>query len=133
MYIAQTVKTAKTKEVLDNLIIQGLLPREARIDNETLNNILNGYYMLTPRGIDSKEDITVRALMKLPMDTLEQYAHLYLSFGMTESDIFSSSTNVAILLRHSLFVIPIFLLLASFFAVQPLFLKLRNRFSILIF
>ena len=71
MYIAQTIGKAKTTQAIENLIKDGKLPQEASISNEVLNNILNGTYMLAPKGIDNKDDITVRALMRMPLDALE--------------------------------------------------------------
>ncbi len=71
MYIAQTVKNAKTIQELEKLIKDGKLPQEAILTDKALNNILNGTYMLAPKGIDEKDDVTIRALMRLPLDTLE--------------------------------------------------------------
>ena len=71
MYIAQTVATAKTAADIDKLIEEGKLPKEAKIDDATMDNILNGRYMLSEKGELPKDDVTVKALMKLPLDALE--------------------------------------------------------------
>ena len=71
MYTAQTVGSAKTIEALNKLIEDGKLPEETRINSYMLNNILNGQYILSPKGVLSKDDVTVKALMKLPLDALE--------------------------------------------------------------
>ena len=70
-YTAQTVGSAKTIEVLDKLIKDGKLPEETRITSSMLNNILNGHYILSPKGTLDRDDTTVKALMKLPLDALE--------------------------------------------------------------
>ena len=71
MYTAQTIGTAKTTESIDKLIKEGRLPAEAKLDNTVLTNILNGEYMLAQKGILSKDDVTVKSLMSLPLDALE--------------------------------------------------------------
>ena len=71
MYTAQTVGGAKTIDALNKLIEEGKLPEETRINSYMLNNILNGQYILSPKGVMSKDDVTVKALMKLPLDALE--------------------------------------------------------------
>lgn len=71
IYTAQTVGTAKTVEAIDKLIKDGKLPAEAKLNNNALTNILNGQYLLAPKGVLVKDDVTVKALMKLPLDALE--------------------------------------------------------------
>ena len=71
LYTAQTVGTAKSVEAIEKLIKEGKLPEEARLDNNVLTNIINGHYVLSPKGILSKDDVTVKALMSLPLDALE--------------------------------------------------------------
>ncbi len=71
MYTAQTLGRAKTIEAINKLIKDGKLPKEAGINEAILNNILNGMYLLEPKGILDKESITVKSLMKLPLDSLE--------------------------------------------------------------
>lgn len=70
LYTAQMLGQAKNKEEIDRLI-GDVLPKEAELSEEAIKNILNGWYNLTPKGIDSREDVTIRALMKLPLDSLE--------------------------------------------------------------
>lgn len=71
IYTAQTVGKAKTVEDINKLIKDGKLPEEAKLNNEALSNILNGQYLLAPKGVMVKDDVTVKSLMKLPLDTLE--------------------------------------------------------------
>ena len=71
LYTAQTVGTAKSVEAIEKLIKEGKLPEEARLDNNVLTNIINGHYILSPKGVLSKDDVTVKALMSLPLDALE--------------------------------------------------------------
>ena len=71
MYTAQTIGMAKSAEAVDKLIKEGKLPEEAKLDSTTLTNIINGHYLLKPKGVLSKDDVTVKALMSLPLDTLE--------------------------------------------------------------
>lgn len=74
LYSAQTIATAKTIEDLDKLVKDGKmpeLPADNKIDNKTLSNILNGNYKLAPKGVLVKDDVTVKALMKMPLDALE--------------------------------------------------------------
>ena len=70
-YTAQTVGSAKTIEALDKLIKDEKLPEETKITAGMLNNILNGHYILSPKGTLDRDDTTVKALMKLPLDALE--------------------------------------------------------------
>ena len=71
LYTAKTVGSAKTKEALDKLIADEKLPQEANLSAAALNNILNGHYKLEPKGVLDKQDVTVKALMKMPLDGLE--------------------------------------------------------------
>ena len=71
LYTAQTVGSAKSVEAIDKLIKDGKLPAEAQLNNDVLTNILNGHYLLSPKGVAVKDDVTVKSLMKLPLDTLE--------------------------------------------------------------
>ncbi len=71
LYSAQVLKGTNSAEKIQELISNGLLPKEAALSQETVNNIVNGYYKLAPKGIMDKDNITVKALMQLPMDFLE--------------------------------------------------------------
>ena len=71
IYTAQVLKGATTKNKIEELISNGLLPKEALITDEAVNNVLNGHYNLDKKGVLSKEDATIKALMQLPLDTLE--------------------------------------------------------------
>lgn len=70
LYTAQTVGSAVTKNEIEKLI-GSELPKEASLDADTINDILDGWYDLSKKGVDSKDDITIKALMKLPLDSLE--------------------------------------------------------------
>ena len=71
IYTAQTLGTVKTLDGINKLIESGKLPQEASVDSEKLNNILNGQYMLEPKGILDKDSVTIKALMDLPLEALE--------------------------------------------------------------
>lgn len=71
LYTAQTLGKSKTIEYINKCIADGKLPEEAKLNNETLDNILNAQYLLSPKGVLAKDDVTVKALMRLPLDTLE--------------------------------------------------------------
>ncbi len=71
LYTAQTVGKAKTVDGINKLIDEGKLPQNANITEPVLNNILNGQYLLEPKGILDKDSVTVKSLMSLPLDTLE--------------------------------------------------------------
>ena len=71
MYTAQTIGKANTVEEINKLIKEGKLPSEAKISEEALKNILNGNYLLKDKCVLSKDDVTLQALMKLPLDSLE--------------------------------------------------------------
>lgn len=71
IYVAQTLKGAKSEDKYKELISNGLLPKESLLSQEKINNVLNGYYDLDPKGVLSKDDTTIKALMELPFDTLE--------------------------------------------------------------
>lgn len=70
LYTAQMLGKARNKEEIDKLF-GDVLPEEARLSEETLQNVLSGWYNLSPKGIDSRDDVTIKALMKLPLDSLE--------------------------------------------------------------
>lgn len=71
MYTAKTIGYAKSSDAIDKLVKDGKLPKEANIDSEVLTNVINGHYMLSPKGVMSKDDVTVGALMNMPLDALE--------------------------------------------------------------
>ena len=71
LYTAKTIGRTKDINGIKTLIAKGDLPKEAEIDNETLSNILNGYYILSPKLLDDKKNVTIKSLMELPLDSLE--------------------------------------------------------------
>lgn len=84
IYTAKAVGNAKTVEALNKLIKEGKLPEEAAINNTALNNILNGQYIANaPKGTMDKDDTTIKALMRLPLDALE--------FGDNTTGVLSTS------------------------------------------
>lgn len=73
-YSAQKIGMIKSLEDLNKLIEKGELPKlpiGRKIDKETFTNILNGQYLLEPKDVLDKDSITLKALMKLPLDSLE--------------------------------------------------------------
>ena len=71
IYTAQTLGKTKSAENIKRLIKEGKLPEEVNIEQKVIDNILNGEYNLAPKCIMDKDDVTVKSLMKLPLDTLE--------------------------------------------------------------
>lgn len=71
LYTAQTIGSAKSVEALKKLVNDGKLPGGAELNNDQLTNILNGHYLLAPKGVLTKDDVTVKSLMSLPLDSLE--------------------------------------------------------------
>ncbi len=71
LYTAQTIGMIRTTEGIDKLIKDGKLSEETRINNESMQNILNRQYNLSPKGALSKDDVTIKSLMKLPLPALE--------------------------------------------------------------
>lgn len=71
IYTAQTLGTIKSVEQLDKLIKDGKLPEDIAISSKAFTNILNGEYLLSPKGILNKDSVTVKSLMSLPLDALE--------------------------------------------------------------
>lgn len=71
LYTAQTLQGALSEEEIDKLIEKGALPEEASLTESAIDNILDEDYRLTPRGKMAKDDVTVKALMSLPLDSLE--------------------------------------------------------------
>ncbi|MCM1004129.1 MAG: hypothetical protein NC408_07295 [Candidatus Gastranaerophilales bacterium] len=71
LYTAQTLQNAASKEAIDALIEKGALPQEASLSEDAIANTLEEYYRLAPKGIMEKDDVTVKALMSLPLDSLE--------------------------------------------------------------
>ncbi len=71
LYTAQVLKGANTPEKINELISNGLLPTETKLEKEAIDNVLNGYYNLKPKGVMDSNDITLKALMNLPLETLE--------------------------------------------------------------
>ena len=70
LYTAQILGSSHTKEEIDTLI-DNELPKEAELNTAEIENILSGWYNLAPKCKNTKADITIKALMKLPLDALE--------------------------------------------------------------
>ena len=83
MYVASVIKNAKSAEAINKLVDEGKLPESFRTTQEIVDNILNGEYKLSPKGQLSTDDATVKALMQLPLDSLE--------FGENVSGVLSTS------------------------------------------
>lgn len=67
----EDIPSAAIKSVIDKLIADGELPKEAELTDDAIYNILNNYYRLEKNGILDKDDVTIKALMQLPLDSLE--------------------------------------------------------------
>lgn len=70
-YIAKTLNGAKSSEEIDNLISKGLLPQEATLSNEAVQNIINDWYFIEDDNLFNKDDITLNSLMSLPLNAIE--------------------------------------------------------------
>ncbi len=71
IYTIKQIGNIKSAEKINKLIDEGKLPEEFRVTQDIIDNILNGDYKLEPKGQLEKEDVTVKSLMKLPLDSLE--------------------------------------------------------------
>ena len=71
IYTANAIGKNKTAEQINKLVDEGILPEGARITDEEINNILNGEYFLSDKGILDRDSVTIKSLMKLPLDALE--------------------------------------------------------------
>ena len=66
LYTAQTLKGADTTEKLTELSHAELLPKEAVLNQNAINNVLNGWYHYDTKAKTlDKDDITIKSLMKL--------------------------------------------------------------------
>ena len=92
IYALQTIGNAKSAEKIQKLIDEGFLPTLPdgnEMTQTVVDNILNGEYKLEPKGILNKDDVTIKSLMKLHLDSLE--------FGENTVGVLASSyfTNLA--------------------------------------
>lgn len=74
IYTAQTLGKIKSADKINQLISEGKLPElpeGKEISQKIVENILNGEYNLSSKGILNKDDVTVKSLMKMPLDALE--------------------------------------------------------------
>ena len=71
LYTAQVLKGATTVEKVEELIKNKLLPQETLLTKDAMENVLNGYYNLKPKGVMDSNDITTKAIMSLPLESLE--------------------------------------------------------------
>ena len=74
IYTIQNIGNIKSADKLNKLIQEGKLPELSagnEITQDIMDNILNGEYNLAPKGVLSKDDVTIKALMSLPLDALE--------------------------------------------------------------
>lgn len=70
-YVVNTLGDVKSVEEIDQLIKDKKLPKEARLTSEQLENIKNGDYYLEPKGELERDEATIKALMSLPIPSLE--------------------------------------------------------------
>ena len=71
VYAAEYLSDVKSADDIQNLIDKGILPKEAKIDQETFDNIIDGWYDLEPKGVKDKDDVTIDTIMSLPLSALE--------------------------------------------------------------
>ena len=70
IYAAQMLQGADSKEAIDKLI-GTVLPKEAQLNEEEIENIKDGWYELAPKLVENRDDYTLKSIMKLPLDSLE--------------------------------------------------------------
>ena len=70
------LKDVKSVDDIENLISSGQLTPKARLSKEALENIINEDYELSEIGELEKDDVTVRALMKYELDSMEVGSNL---------------------------------------------------------
>lgn len=68
---ARTLANVKSHNDIVKLIKEYRLPDEAYLTEEAVKNIISGRYNLEAKGVEPKDDVTVKSLMKLPLDALE--------------------------------------------------------------
>lgn len=69
---AQNLKGANTVKSIKDLIKAEQLPKDAeKLTSDALEMISEDLYALEPKGQLSKDDVTLKALMKLPIESLE--------------------------------------------------------------
>lgn len=71
LYSVKALKNVKNVEDINELIQKGELPKEVNVSQGEFNNIINGWYDLKPKGVLTKQEATLQALMSLPLDSLE--------------------------------------------------------------
>ncbi|MCQ2754105.1 MAG: hypothetical protein MJ231_03555, partial [bacterium] len=71
LYTARALGKAQTANEIRNLIMHNILPGEVMLSDEAIKNVLDGFYSFAPKCVDEKDDVTVRAMMNLPLDSLE--------------------------------------------------------------
>ena len=73
LYMAQNLNEVNSAdEIVKNLVEAGLLPEEVKISDEQLKNIDAGNWeSLRPVGLYERDDMTVKSLMKYPLDSIE--------------------------------------------------------------
>ncbi len=71
LYVAQKLGNTKSQKGINELIKKGLLPNEVNLSKEAIQNVLSGFYLFEPKGLLDKDSTTIKALMKLPLDSLE--------------------------------------------------------------
>ena len=72
LYMAQNLGKVNSAEDIKKLVEAGLLPEEIIMTDEQLKNIDAGNWAsLRPSGLYEKDEMTVKSLMKYPLDSLE--------------------------------------------------------------
>ncbi|MCQ2739029.1 MAG: alpha-amylase family glycosyl hydrolase [bacterium] len=70
LYVAQLIQNAKNEDEISKLIGKGL-PEEAKLSQKEIDNILSPWYNSNQKWEKDTSNITIKALMKLPLDSLE--------------------------------------------------------------
>jgi len=100
LYNAQVLKNIKTQDEISALIEQGVLPSEAFLTQEQIDNVTEGFYQLDKKGILPREDRTVEVLSSIPLDSFMLGEN---TLGLLSSSYFSHRATTENLLGKSRF------------------------------
>lgn len=81
-YVARTIGTVDTLEGVNKL-----LPKKVQLTQAKLSNILDGWYELSAKGELDRDEVTINALTKEPLDRLELGAN---TVGVLSSPYFTN-------------------------------------------
>ena len=71
LHLIKTIGNIDTAEGLNKLVSENLIPPSAALSDDAVENIIDDLYELSPKGVLSKDEVTIKSLMKLQLDSLE--------------------------------------------------------------